>query len=154
MKLLFGSPGQAPVRACELCLRPRRFVGDHAECRLFRCDDCALVSAVSFEAVPGQSEPASLAAAGKYNAISDLLLRETKGTGKTRQAGLADTSLKSFHPVRLTVRGRQRTQSLQPSSFLAPAAVRHQPLPATPLWARRRRFTIHHAASRPPHAKK
>lgn len=27
MKLLFGSPGQAPVRACELCLRPMRFVG-------------------------------------------------------------------------------------------------------------------------------
>lgn len=52
MKLIFGAAGGAPVRACELCLRPMRFLGEHSECRLFRCDDCALVSTDSLEAVP------------------------------------------------------------------------------------------------------
>lgn len=44
MKPIFGQGGGTPVKGCELCLRPMRFLGDYAEYRLFRCDDCALVS--------------------------------------------------------------------------------------------------------------
>lgn len=38
-----------PARPCELCLQPMKFLGDHTECRLFTCDDCALVSTESLE---------------------------------------------------------------------------------------------------------
>lgn len=50
MKLLFGAAGGRPARACELCLQPMRFLGEHAECQLFRCDDCALVSSEAMQA--------------------------------------------------------------------------------------------------------
>lgn len=53
MKVLFTSSG-TPVRTCELCLMPMKFLGEHAHCRLFRCDDCALVSTepVAMAAIP------------------------------------------------------------------------------------------------------
>lgn len=45
MKIVFDDGGRrTPARACELCLQPMKFLGDHADCRLFRCDRCALVS--------------------------------------------------------------------------------------------------------------
>lgn len=43
MKLFFTGNGTTPVRGCDLCLRPMRYLGGHVGCRLFRCDDCALV---------------------------------------------------------------------------------------------------------------
>jgi hypothetical protein len=44
MKLIFDRDGASPVRPCELCLQPMRFLGRHEECLLFRCEDCVLVS--------------------------------------------------------------------------------------------------------------
>lgn len=45
MKLRLSDGGRAiPVHRCELYLKPMRHVGDQAESRLFKCDDCALVS--------------------------------------------------------------------------------------------------------------
>ncbi|MCS3897387.1 hypothetical protein CT676_42890 [Bradyrhizobium sp. MOS001] len=45
MKLILSDGGRAiPVHRCELCLQPMRHVCDQAERRLFKCDDCALVS--------------------------------------------------------------------------------------------------------------
>ena len=45
MKIVFDDGGRGTAaRVCELCLQPMKFLGDHAECRLFRCDRCALVS--------------------------------------------------------------------------------------------------------------
>lgn len=43
MKIVFddGGRGSPPLKACDLCLQQMKFLGDHAECRLFRC---ALVS--------------------------------------------------------------------------------------------------------------
>jgi hypothetical protein len=36
------------TETCELCLKPMRYLGDHAERRLFRCEDCALVTTYEF----------------------------------------------------------------------------------------------------------
>ena len=45
MKFIFTEAGgNKPVRKCDLCLRPMRFLGEHARSWLFRCEDCALVS--------------------------------------------------------------------------------------------------------------
>jgi hypothetical protein len=46
MKIVFASSG-APARTCELCLMPMKFLGDQIDCRLFRCEDGALVSTES-----------------------------------------------------------------------------------------------------------
>lgn len=43
MKIIFSSSDN-PARTCELCLEPMKFLGEQAECRLFRCNDCALVA--------------------------------------------------------------------------------------------------------------
>jgi hypothetical protein len=62
MKIVFDDGGRGtPLRACELCLQPMKFLGDHAECRLFRCDRCALVST---EDVQPQSVLATVRQAG------------------------------------------------------------------------------------------
>jgi len=56
MKIVFGDVGRdTPVRACELCLQPMKFLGDRAECRLFRCDRCALVSTEDVESKSGRA---------------------------------------------------------------------------------------------------
>jgi hypothetical protein len=52
MKLFFRERS-TPVRACELCLLPMKFLGDHAEFRLFRCESCALVSTENAEPESG-----------------------------------------------------------------------------------------------------
>ena len=47
-----------PTRTCELCLAPMQFLGEQADSRLFRCNDCALVStepAAVHVAVPFQA---------------------------------------------------------------------------------------------------
>jgi hypothetical protein len=39
MKIVFDDGGRGTAaRVCELCLQPMKFLGDHAECRLFTED--------------------------------------------------------------------------------------------------------------------
>ncbi|KJC43783.1 hypothetical protein UP06_20020 [Bradyrhizobium sp. LTSP857] len=59
MKLFFTGNGTTPVRGCELCLQPMRFLGEHAECRLFRCDDCTLVATEEVDARQSPAEGVS-----------------------------------------------------------------------------------------------
>ena len=57
MKPFFSGGGRAtPFRGCELCLKPVRYLGDHADCRLFRCEDCALVSTEGVDGRPPKAE--------------------------------------------------------------------------------------------------
>lgn len=58
MKVLLTS-GRAPARSCEFCLIPMKFLGEQAHCRIFRCDDCALVSTepVAMAAIPENAFP-------------------------------------------------------------------------------------------------
>ena len=60
MMLIFSGSGTRPARGCDLCLRPMRFLGDHAECRLFRCDDCALVATDDVDARQPQPQVVAL----------------------------------------------------------------------------------------------
>ena len=59
MKLFFAGRGTTPMRGCELCLQPMRFLGEHAECQLFRCDDCALVSTDGIDPPQDRSDGAA-----------------------------------------------------------------------------------------------
>lgn len=59
MGLIFGVAGHAPIRTCELCLQPMRILGEHAGTRLFRCEDCALVTTVPTEVSPRVFQRAS-----------------------------------------------------------------------------------------------
>lgn len=63
MKIVFVADGgrDTPVRTCELCLQPMKFLGDHAEYRLFRCESCALVSTEDTEPHSGVRSPGASA---------------------------------------------------------------------------------------------
>lgn len=54
MKLVFKAAVATPFRPCELCLEPMKFLGEHGGSRLFRCDECALVSTQRAEALPSR----------------------------------------------------------------------------------------------------
>ncbi|SFJ68772.1 hypothetical protein SAMN05216525_1327 [Bradyrhizobium sp. Gha] len=43
MKIIFSSTDN-PTKTCELCLEPMKFLSEQADFRLFKCNDCALVS--------------------------------------------------------------------------------------------------------------
>jgi hypothetical protein len=38
-----------PIKICEFCLQPMKFLGIHASCYLFRCDECALIASRDIE---------------------------------------------------------------------------------------------------------
>ncbi|SFJ69248.1 hypothetical protein SAMN05216525_13228 [Bradyrhizobium sp. Gha] len=43
MKIIFSGTDN-PTRTCEFCLESMKFLGEQADCRVFRCNDCALVA--------------------------------------------------------------------------------------------------------------
>jgi predicted nucleic acid-binding Zn ribbon protein len=51
MKVNFKAAVATPFRACELCLEPMKFLEEHGDSWLFRCDECALVSTQPAEAM-------------------------------------------------------------------------------------------------------
>lgn len=51
MKVDFKAAAATQFRSCELCLGPMKFLGEHGESWLFRCDECALVSTQRTEAL-------------------------------------------------------------------------------------------------------